>query len=89
MYIGYTFLKSNVECNSDDKRIATVLNASACADACRNTEGCEFFIFGMVGTHKYKRCYWEKTNSTNCVEGWEEDYFDFYQIEQIEGKFSF
>ena len=51
----------------------------ACANACINKEGCNFFIYA---TGDYTGCYWEKTTDKSCPEGWIEDYnFDFYKMD--------
>ena len=43
--------------------------------------GCRFFIYGTgadVGTAG--RCYWEQTKNAACPEGWETDFYDFYEV---------
>ena len=49
-----------------------------CRNKCAQTNGCRFFIFGI--NNKKGQCYWEKTNSASCPQGWETDNYDFYEI---------
>ena len=49
-----------------------------CADACLNTPGCTFFVYGKAD--RAGACFYEHTESQWCVEGWEHDSFDFYAI---------
>ena len=48
-------------------------------DGCRVTrDGCKYFIYGKGS--KSGECYWEKTESASCPDGWEDDSYDFYSI---------
>ena len=48
-------------------------------DGCRVTrDGCKYFIYGKAS--KSSECYWEKTESASCPDGWEDDSYDFYSI---------
>ena len=49
-----------------------------CASACRDTNGCQFFVYGTRWKAGY--CYWEKTASADCPEGWEDDNYDFFSL---------
>ena len=54
-----------------------------CALACQATYGCEYFVYG--NGLKKERCYWEKTAKSQnevCPEGWEEDHYDFYRLNE-------
>ena len=84
LYIGYILIKPDVECKSGDENLGSFLSVNECANACKSTEECKYFIYGK--NKKKGRCYWENTTGSSCTEGWEADNFDFYQIE---GKFPF
>lgn len=63
-------LHEQVECNSADKNLGdagTFDTVGGCANACGETEGCKFFIFG-TGT-KAGACYMEETQTADCSEG--------------------
>ena len=53
-------------------------SVSECADSCRQTIGCIYFIYGYDA--KQGKCYWEKASSDDCSEGWESDQYNFYRI---------
>ena len=71
-------VKSGVECNSEDKHLGDLDNVWECADACKEISECKYFIYGTG--EKEGICFWEKTESADCPEGWEEDQFDFYEM---------
>ena len=83
-YTGPKLIKSDHECTSDDKKLGDFESLGQCANACKSTSGCNFFIYGKDS--KQGRCFWEKTSDSSCPEGWEEDKYDFYEIIS---KFSF
>ena len=64
---GVTLLKMNSECLSGDTLLANTESLSDCADACRDTAGCQYFIYGK--SKNAKRCYWENTKDASCPEG--------------------
>ena len=78
----HTLIKSDVECGSADVQIGTFATLAECADACRTQVGCVFFVYG-VGVNN--RCYWEKTNSAVCTEGFVVNDYNFYQLRQYKG----
>ena len=64
---------------SNDELIGTFLTLYECSNACSQTAGCKYFVYGKVHSVQGK-CYWEKTISKDCPEGWEDDIkYDFYQ----------
>lgn len=72
-------VKSGVECKSADKHLGFYLyNASDCANACQDISECKYFISGTGS--KEGTCYWEKTESRDCGEGWEEDQYNFFEM---------
>ena len=79
----YKLLHSGAECNSDDQNLGDQSSAQDCANACNEAGGCRYFIFGTG--RKTGRCYFEKTLTAACTEGWEEDLYDFYQLEGTQG----
>jgi len=79
---AFKLIRENAECNSEDSKFGDAgayADAASCAAACDSREGCEYFIFGTG--NKAGACYAEMTESNDCPEGWEEDEFDFYEIE--------
>ena len=62
-----TLIKSNIECKSDDEEIRDAASLEQCARAVA-TRGGEFFIYRKLDG----QCYWQRTASLNCREGWEE-----------------
>ena len=76
--VNYELLKSNHYCKSADELLGKVTSLHQCAELCLVKEGCKFFAHG-------KWCYWQKTASANCSEGWVNGGYDFYEID---GKFS-
>ena len=83
------------ECNSADTQIGTGMTLQQCSEKCRVTLGCRFFVLGTG--NKDGQCYYEKTNSAACEEGWEVDQYNFYENLQgsvcttgsVEGPISF
>jgi len=74
----YDLVRTGVECLSNDTLLAEVLTPAGCARRCKSTPGCEFFIHGFGA--KAGRCYQEYTASETCIEGWEDDLYDFYKL---------
>ena len=54
--------------------------AGVCSER-ENRLGGKFFIYGKGG--KAGSCWWETTPSRDCPEGWEEDAYDFYEIQIV------
>ena len=44
--------------------------------------GCTYFIYGKNGVQgdKSQQCWWEKTKTETCLEGWESDSYNFYSL---------
>ena len=72
-------LRRGVECTSEDEFLGEYVSLEECKAACGDTSGCEFYIFGK--DDKYGQCYWEKTTSAQCPEGFREDASDFYAMD--------
>eukprot|EP01065_Artemidia_motanka_P013187 TRINITY_DN1726_c5_g1_i1.p1 TRINITY_DN1726_c5_g1~~TRINITY_DN1726_c5_g1_i1.p1 ORF type:complete len:626 (+),score=123.59 TRINITY_DN1726_c5_g1_i1:178-2055(+) len=85
---GYSLVRSDVQCSSADESLLDpsqplgVATAAACAALCSAHPGCRFFTFGKVGVlgDKYGKCYYEKTSSSECTEGFAADSADFYSL---------
>ena len=76
--VKYTLLKAGAECDSSDEWLGKFSNVQECADECASKPKCQFFIYGTdVDSTK---CYWEKTSSGSCPEGWDSDTYDFYKL---------
>jgi len=65
------------ECNSKDQSLGKFDTVEECSEACTSTAGCRFFVFGTKG--KEGKCYWEKTETGECLEGWQSDAYDFFE----------
>ena len=73
---SYIKLKSGAECRSNDEYLGTFSSVEECSDECKATPQCKFFCYDAGNS----KCYWEKTSSASCSEGWEDDTYDFYQL---------
>ena len=52
-----------------------------CAKACHKEIGCKYFSIGWVISGGWgAACYWKKTESANCKEGWEWSEFSFFKL---------
>ena len=74
----YELLTADAECDSSDEFLGYFSNVLECAGACARKPQCHFFIYGTDS--KSTKCYWEKTSSASCPEGWQLDRYDFYQL---------
>ena len=70
-------MKSGVECKSADESLGDEISIVECAKACKEKAGCNFFAFG-TGSNDGK-CYWEKTSTASCPEGWKQADYNFYK----------
>jgi hypothetical protein len=74
-----TRLHGGAECLSADAELGFFPGRiDECAAACARAPSCVYFIFGHGA--KDGRCYHEFTSSSRCVEGFERDAFDFYEL---------
>ena len=74
----YTLIKAGNECKSGDQRLRSSGTLEQCYQACISQSGCEFFLFGINSNAGY--CYWDKTSSNSCPEGWNINNYDFYEM---------
>ena len=79
---------SGVSCNVEEEYFGSFPSVKQCADACRNQEQCKFFIYNTkdsgwdISAFNW-HCYWEKTTSADCPEGWKTNNvgdYDFYEL---------
>ena len=70
--------KSGVECHSGDEHLGDLNSVWECANACQEISECKYFISGTGEKEGF--CFWEKTESADCPEGWENDLYDFYEM---------
>ncbi|KAL1528381.1 hypothetical protein AB1Y20_009732 [Prymnesium parvum] len=82
--VSVSLVKADVECMSSDRAFPRSNSVEECARHCADSQtngkkDCRFFIFGKNGT-KVGDCYKEDTKSASCAEGWETDFFDFYEL---------
>ena len=73
--------KRGAECKSADENLGNQVSLEDCAKACKEKTGCKYFVYGYGG--KAKRCYWEKTKTADCPEGWERDDYNFYELKSM------
>ena len=71
-------MKSGVECHSADEYLGSFTSIHKCANACKAESECYYFVFGIG--NKWGQCWWEKTDSRSCPEGWEQDQYLFYEM---------
>jgi hypothetical protein len=79
--IGHALLNMGVECQSVVGEVYFGLKdfVDECAEACRGSSGCKYFIYGTGS--KTKRCYMEGVTSDSCgPDGYEIDEYDFYKL---------
>lgn len=76
---SFNLIKEGNECLSKDEDLGSKETLEECAEACVETEGCVFFIYGT--SKKNPGCHYEKTTSTRCPEGWSEDSYNFYKLD--------
>ena len=62
------------------ERLPSKKTMNDCAEACDSKKGCKYFIYGK--NKKKGRCYWEKTKTEKCKEGWERDAYDFAKVDK-------
>jgi hypothetical protein len=75
---GAVLVKSNTECKSNDEELGTSSTLHECESKCRTQSGCQYFIFGKGA--KAGKCWWEKTTSESCPEGWLNNEYDFFKL---------
>jgi len=88
----YELLKENAECSSVDTPLGEFngtaagreLGLQACADTCASISDCEAFDFGRNGTDREGLCFYEKTATARCAEGWKtsgsSSSYDYYRL---------
>jgi len=77
--VSFSRLKHGKECQSRDKHLGRLPTVRACAKAVRDySSSAMFFVYGI--RHKARHCYIEFTKSADCPEGWENDSYDFYEL---------
>ena len=77
---NYKIIKANHECKSKDQWLGWQRSINDCAEACNSKKGCKYFIYGKG--KKKGRCYFEKTKTASCSEGWEKDLYDFAKVDK-------
>ena len=77
----FNLVKSGVECKSGDEFLGKEISIAECANACKEKAGCNFFVFGTGS--KDGECYWEKTSTAGCPEGWKQADYNFYESKSM------
>merc|ERR1739848_692716 len=87
----YELVKSGSQCNSENVDLGRIYSSQysdlpkECAKRCKANPKCKFFIYGVTF------CFWEKTSSASCPEGWNDNAeykdqrtvkYDFYQLRE-------
>jgi len=74
---GQLMLKRGAECGSTDTLLGHFNTVEECTLACSTRSGCQYFVYGTSHT----ACYWEKTSSGSCPEGWVyTNNYHFYEL---------
>ena len=60
------------------------MSLNECADACKQKSGCNYFEHGTGS--KAGACYWMKMGGPECPYGWQEDEYNFYQLQGYKNK---
>jgi len=76
----FKLVKRDAECDDGpNTKLGNVATAAHCAEKCHQYPGCVFFIMGKGSKGGW--CWKEDTNTSSCVEGWDVDMYDFYQLQ--------
>uniref|UniRef100_A0A7S4QTJ3 Uncharacterized protein n=1 Tax=Alexandrium monilatum TaxID=311494 RepID=A0A7S4QTJ3_9DINO len=86
----FQLVRRGAGCDSQDQYMGVFYSNHSCAGAVKDAGG-RFFRFndarknyshGLLGLSPLKKgkCYWEKTTSRQCPEGFQGDSFDFFEI---------
>ena len=51
-----------------------------CAKACHKEIGCKYFSIGWEIPGWGAACWWKKTATANCTEGWEWSFYSFFKL---------
>lgn len=74
-------IKAGSECRSSDTYLGKFDTVQACASKCAATDGCRYFVYGI--RDRAGRCYYERTESANCHEGFYRTSYDFYDTQNL------
>jgi len=74
-------IKAGSECRSSDTYLGKFETVQACASKCAATKGCRYFLYGI--RNRAGRCYYERTESANCYEGFYRNSYDFYDTQNL------
>ena len=78
--LDYKLVKEDHECKSSDAWLGWETSLEECLTKTR-TKGGRFFIYGTeANAEGKKKCYWEKTSSPDCPDGWKKNEYNFYEI---------
>ena len=77
----FKLVKSGVECKSKDESLGSGMSIAECATACMDKAGCNFFVLGTGRANG--KCYWEKTSTAGCPEGWKQNNYNFYETKSM------
>lgn len=77
---GWTLLRSDVECgnNANEVYLGTFESVDACAQACKDRDGCTYFIFGKKS--RLGICWDEAITESECTK-WTPHHYDFYRLD--------
>ena len=74
----FHLIKIGHQCSSGHQHLGNnKATVSKCAEACQLRSGCHYFIYDPSNVNS---CYWEKTTSAICPEGWSIWAGDFYEM---------
>ncbi|CAK0861800.1 unnamed protein product, partial [Prorocentrum cordatum] len=78
---GEVLVREDVECESPDLYIGSFETVHECARAVKAAGG-KYFIYGK-GIVKGGWCYMEYTSSPDCGQGFQDDWYDFFDVPEV------
>ena len=77
-FADYDLVKMGYDCKSKQEKLENELGESRdhfghaweCANACQKIVGCNFFSYHPISYSGLAWCWWKKTETANCSEGW-------------------
>ena len=91
-FADYDLVKMGFDCKSKEEKLKNEFpepgehedlfgHAWKCANACQKIVGCNFFSYKPFGYSGLASCWWKKTETANCSEGWMESrYKSFFAM---------
>ena len=78
-----SYCKAEREQLINEGGIDTFGHESECAKACDKKVGCRYFSYGLIAGSSSAYCYWKKTETANCTEGWSNSFLNFFGLQSM------